>query len=164
MGSNDTSATQSEKLFRSLVALALLAGFASLVAVMMRHVDVKDGETWTRMSFVYSSVHAIVLTAIGWIFGHQGHRDVAAQASKAAETAQAAAATAALESKANRDKAEDSSHRVAKLEAKVAAAIAIMEKPEPPTTGRNADPSGGDTHEGSLRHGDAALAILRREI
>jgi hypothetical protein len=73
-------------LWQFVVAVALIVGFVALTVFMMVSADVSDG-TWKNRLFVFSSVEAVVFTAVGWIFGREVHRAQAESAREDAETA-----------------------------------------------------------------------------
>jgi hypothetical protein len=62
-------------------------------------------EEWKNRAFVFSSVEAIVFTAVGWLFGREVHRESAETARKDAEEAQDKADTKQQEAADERAKA-----------------------------------------------------------
>jgi hypothetical protein len=68
------------------VAAMLIATFAVLTVFMLSWANASDA-VWKNRVFVFSSVEAIVFTAVGWIFGREIHRTEAVSARKDAEDA-----------------------------------------------------------------------------
>jgi hypothetical protein len=55
------------------VAAALIVAFVVLTVFMLSWANAPDA-VWKNRVFVFSSVEAIVFTAVGWIFGREVHR------------------------------------------------------------------------------------------
>lgn len=69
-----------------IVASGLLVAFVVLTVFMLSWADAPEG-VWKNRVFVFSSVEAIVFTAVGWIFGREVHRTQAESARKDADDA-----------------------------------------------------------------------------
>jgi hypothetical protein len=89
--------------FQFTVAAALLMAFVVLTVFMLSWADAPD-EVWKNRVFVFSSVEAIVFTAVGWIFGREVHRTQAESARKDAVDAKEAASKKADEAAEERAK------------------------------------------------------------
>jgi hypothetical protein len=87
--------------FQFIVAAALIMAFVVLTVFMLSWADGPD-EVWKNRVFVFSSVEAIVFTAVGWIFGREVHRSQAESARKDAEEAKGVASRKADEAAAER--------------------------------------------------------------
>jgi lysylphosphatidylglycerol synthetase-like protein (DUF2156 family) len=70
-----------------VVAGMLIVAFAVLTFFMLSWADA-PAEEWKNLVFVFSSVEAIVFTAVGWLFGREVHREGAETARKDAAEAQ----------------------------------------------------------------------------
>jgi hypothetical protein len=68
------------------VAAMLIVAFAVLTVFMMYWANASD-TVWKNRVFVFSSVEAVVFTAVGWVFGREVHRAEAESAHKDAEDA-----------------------------------------------------------------------------
>ena len=84
------------------VAVAVLLLYGILAAFMVAHADA-DSDVWDHRVVIFSSVEAIVFTAVGWVFGREVHRQTAdaarADAQEAKADAKENATTAAKKSK-----------------------------------------------------------------
>jgi hypothetical protein len=63
------------------VAATLIVAFAVLTVFMLSWANASDA-VWKNRVFVFSSMEAIVFTAVGWIFGREVHRAEAESARK----------------------------------------------------------------------------------
>lgn len=72
------------------VAAVLIVGFVVLTVFMLSWADTSDA-VWKNRVYVFSSVEAIVFTAVGWIFGREVHRAQAESAQKDADDAKESA-------------------------------------------------------------------------
>ncbi len=72
------------------VAAALIVAFAVLTVFMLSWANVSDA-VWKNRVFVFSSVEAIVFTAVGWVFGREVNRAQVEAARKDADDAKGAA-------------------------------------------------------------------------
>jgi hypothetical protein len=97
------SASQLPWRFQFTVAAALIVAFVVLTVFMLWWADAPDG-VWKNRVFVFSSVEAIVFTAVGWIFGREVHRTQAESARKDAAEAKEAAGRKADEAAEERAK------------------------------------------------------------
>jgi len=81
----------------TVIAIAILSGFALLLYHMYQIAPTQEEALWNRSMTLFGSVEAIAFTAAGYLFGKEVHREQAQQAEKRAEekTAEATAATAA---------------------------------------------------------------------
>jgi hypothetical protein len=68
------------------VAAALIVAFVVLTVFMLSWANASDA-VWKNRVFVFSSVEAIVFTAVGWIFGREVHRAQAESARMDADDA-----------------------------------------------------------------------------
>jgi hypothetical protein len=57
-----------------VAAVVLLLAFGVLTVLMLVWAD-GSPEEWKNRAFVFSSVEAIVFTAVGWLFGREVHRE-----------------------------------------------------------------------------------------
>jgi hypothetical protein len=103
----------------------LIVAFAVLTIFMLSWADGADAEWKNRMA-VFSSVEAIVFTAVGWLFGREVHRS-------GAETARQDAAEAKTDSKVQQEKAAEATAKGMKLAGAVEALV------PPPPGGRAKD-------------------------
>jgi hypothetical protein len=89
--------------FQFTVAAVLILAFVVLTVFMLSWADASDG-VWKNRVFVFSSVEAIVFTAVGWIFGREVHRAQAESARKDAQDAKETASRKADEAAEERAK------------------------------------------------------------
>jgi hypothetical protein len=75
----------------TVIAVAILVGFAVLLYHMYRIAPTREEVLWNRSLALFGSVEAIAFTAAGYLFGKEVHRE---QAQKAEERADATAAEA----------------------------------------------------------------------
>ena len=68
------------------IAATLIVAFAVLTVFMLSWANASDA-VWKNRVFVFSSVEAVVFTAVGWVFGREVHRAEAESAQKDAEDA-----------------------------------------------------------------------------
>jgi hypothetical protein len=115
-----------------VVAVALLVSFVVLTAFMLSWADSEDG-VWKNRVFVFSSVEAIVFTAVGWIFGREVHRSQVESARDDAEQAKADA----------KEKAAQAADEQAKGK-QLAGAVEVMAA-APDVAGRGRDVGLGET-------------------
>jgi hypothetical protein len=116
------------------VTIALLIGFAVLVAVMIWLAG-GDDRVWQRRVYLFGAVEAIVFTAIGWLFGREVHRS-------SAETARRDAETAKHEAEVARTEAKEGAVQAAAAEQKVNAVRAAARAAQPSSRGGPQDVSG----------------------
>jgi hypothetical protein len=122
-----------------VVAAALVLAFVVLTVLMLSWADAPDG-VWKNRVFVFSSVEAIVFTAVGWIFGREVHRGQAESARKDAEEAKA-------DAKENLDLAGRKADEAASERAKgmrLAGAVETVATGMAGTTGQAADVTLGE--------------------
>jgi cytochrome bd-type quinol oxidase subunit 1 len=81
----------------TVVAIAILAGFALLLYHMYQVAPTREETLWNRSLVLFGSVEAIAFTAAGYLFGKEVHREQAQKAELRADekTAEAGAARAA---------------------------------------------------------------------
>jgi hypothetical protein len=81
----------------TVVAIAILAGFALLLYHMYQVAPTREETLWNRSLVLFGSVEAIAFTAAGYLFGKEVHREQAQKAEQRADekTAEAGAARAA---------------------------------------------------------------------
>ncbi|SRR6266487_153112 len=104
-----------------IVATLLLVAFAVLTVFMLSWANAKP-PVWQNRIYVFSSVEAIVFTAVGWIFGREVHR-------AEAESAQQQAGEAKVDAKENLELARQKADEAAGERAKgmsLAAAVATL--------------------------------------
>ena len=77
------------------VALVALFALASWILYQLADDAGVDEKLWARYVYVFSALHSIVFTAIGWIFGREVHRSAASAATKDARNAKREAKAAA---------------------------------------------------------------------
>lgn len=78
----------------ALVVVFVVAGFVVWQFVDDPHIDEAH---WHRYVYVFSAFHAIVFTAVGWIFGREVHRSTAERAVIDAKEAKCESASAKRE-------------------------------------------------------------------
>jgi hypothetical protein len=86
-----------------VVAGILLVMFGVLTGLMLMWAD-GPSEEWKNRMFIFSSVEAIVFTAVGWIFGREVHREGVETARDDAKEAQTKADTKQQEAAGERAK------------------------------------------------------------
>lgn len=99
-----------------MVTIFLLIGFAALVTAMMFMADGGD-VVWQRRVYVFSTVQALVFTAVGWLFGREVNRS-------AVESAQGDAAVAKEDAVRARSEVQQETERTAEAVARAAEAEA----------------------------------------
>ena len=83
---NPASGSQPPWRWQFFMATALIVAFAVLAAFMLSWANAPDA-VWKNRMFVFSSVEAIVFTAVGWVFGREVHRTQVEAARKDADDA-----------------------------------------------------------------------------
>lgn len=142
-GSEDGATERLRGIAAVIVAIALLLGFAGLVAYLIGKAGTAADGTWSRYVYLFGAVEALVFTAVGWLFG----REVNRQAVQSAE-ARADLAT---------DKAEEAATNAATQEAKGRALRAAVEA-------RAAGPDQPDAEEQGISGADQVDREQMREL
>lgn len=85
------------------LAIALIFAFGAFVIYLMTHLALDD-KSWTRATYLFNGVEAIVFAAAGWFFGKEIQRQRAENAEQRAAVADGQARQATEEAvKAKRD-------------------------------------------------------------
>lgn len=69
-----------------LFAIMILSGYAWFIYYLIGKTDSKD-EEWVKITYIFSSVEAIVFTAVGFIFGREVNKSRAVEAERKEEQA-----------------------------------------------------------------------------
>lgn len=83
-GGKDDKPTWNKDPLAGIIAVILLAAFAGLILYFLKHLDMAEPK-WSRATYLFGSVEAIVFAAIGWLFGKEVHREQAQQAEERAD-------------------------------------------------------------------------------
>lgn len=83
---NDDSPNQ-----KYIFAIACFVIYVVVIVVLAMNVEAEE-TTWGRYTYLFQGVEAIVLAAVGWIFGKEVHRQQAKNAETRADAAQKEAA------------------------------------------------------------------------
>jgi len=134
-----------------IVAAGLVVSFVVLTVFMLSWADAPEG-VWKNRVFVFSSVEAIVFTAVGWIFGREVHRTQAESARKDADEAKEVAGKKADQAAEERAKGM-----------RLAGAVETFAAGTAGTSGRARD-VGLDEESGALPSQLATLQDLARRL
>jgi len=83
----DSAAERWRGIAAVIVAVALLLGFAALLAYLIGKAGTAADGAWSRYVYLFGAAEALVFTAVGWLFGREVNRQAVQSAEARADQA-----------------------------------------------------------------------------